>query len=54
MNPQRQFAEYVRELVRLGFKRKRIWERFLMSNGYWGITKEQARDIINAKGEKDG
>ena len=54
MNQKIQFADYVHELRRLGCKRRSIWERFLRSNGYWGITKKQAVEIINAKGEKDG
>lgn len=49
MNPKIQFADYVKELRRLGFKRKKIWEQFLRSNGYWGITKKQAREIILAE-----
>ena len=43
-----QFEEYVKELRRLGFKRKRIYRIYLSNERMWSITKKQAVKIINA------
>lgn len=43
-----QFEEYVRELRRLGFKRKRIYRMYLSNESMWSVTRKQAVKIINA------
>ena len=45
---QRQFEAYVKELRRLGFKRREVYRRYLEKEDYWKITRKQAVDTINA------
>lgn len=42
------FREYVNELRRLGFKRKRIYRYYLEKERFFKITRQQAIKIINA------
>lgn len=42
------FREYVSELRRLGFKRKRIYKYYLEKERFFKITRQQAIKIINA------
>ena len=42
------FREYVKELRRLGFKRKRIYKYYLEKERLFRITRQQAIKIINA------
>lgn len=45
---ERIFREYVRELRRLGFKRKCIYKYYLEKEMFFKITRQQAIEIINA------